>query len=391
MIGRYRDFGLAEDSLQDAWLLAAERWPVDGWPRDPAAWVYTAASRRAIDHLRRESSRQARHERADADDRGRELDELERREERWHSGIDDDRLRLIFTCCHPALGLEGRIALTLRSVAWLTTDEIAAAFGVPTATMAQRIVRAKNKIKSAGIPYRVPLGHELPDRLDGVLGVVYLVFNEAYLSARAAEPLRVDLAEEAIRLGRQLVELMPDEPEVLGLLALMLVHHARSAARFDRAGDLVLLEHQDRSQWDAELIAEGSTLVERALRRRTIGSYQLQAAIAALHSQAPSFEATDWAQIEQLYGVLARVDPSPVVALNRAVAIGFADGAEAGLTALDAVDDDLPQAHLLASARAEFLLRAGRRDEASAQFRLALELVGSDAERRHLERRLASV
>lgn len=278
LIGQFRDFQLAEESLQDAWLVAAEKWPVDGWPKQPAGWVYTVAARKALDTIRRERTRSDRHTSAQFEQTNRELDDLDRREERWHSGVDDDRLRLIFTCCHPAVDLEARIALTLRSVAWLTTEEIASAFGVPTATMAQRIVRAKAKIKSEGIPYRVPVGHELPDRLAAVLRVVYLVFNEAYLSGRPDEPIRVDLAEEAIRLARQLTELMPDEPEVGGLLALTLVQHARSAARFDDNGDLVVLEQQDRSRWDAEAIDEGSVILEAAMRRRSIGPYQLQAA-----------------------------------------------------------------------------------------------------------------
>lgn len=357
--------------------------------------MYTVAARRALDSIRSDRRRDAREEVAFDEAQRREDDELERRSERWHSGVDDDRLRLIFTCCHPALDLESRIALTLRSVAWLTTEDIAAAFGVPSATMGQRLVRAKRKIKSAQLPYRVPVGHELPDRLSGVLRVVYLVFNEAYLSSRAPETVRVDLADEAIRLGRALAELMPDEPEVLGLLALMLVQHARADARFDDAGDLLLLEDQDRSRWDRAMVDEGATILQGAMRRRTIGPYQLQAAINALHSEAESFEATDWPQIVALYGVLATIDRSPVVALNRAVAIGFADGADAGLQAVDAMiaelgDDRYPQPHLLRAARGEMLLRVGRRDEARSEFAAALDVVVSDAERRHLERRLAA-
>ncbi len=259
--------------------------------------------------------------------------------------------------------------------------------------MGQRLVRAKRKLKDADLPYRVPVGHELPDRLGGVLRVIYLVFNEAYLSARPTEPLRVDLADEAIRLGRALAELMPDEPEVLGLLALMLVQHARATARFDDVGDLLLLEHQDRSLWDRTMIAEGAEILERAMRRRSVGPYQLQAAIATLHSQAPGFDETDWPQIAALYGVLADADPSPVIALNRAVAIGFADGPDAGLAAIDDLVDGLdervrlPQPHLLFAARAEMLLRVGRTDEAIDAFDEALGCVASEAERRHLERR----
>ena len=388
LIGHYRDFQLAEEALQDAWLVAAEKWPVDGWPENPPGWVFTVASRKALDTIRSDRSRRERQQVANEEIERRELDDLDRRAERWHSGVDDDRLRLIFTCCHPDLDLESRIALTLRSVTWLTTDEIAQAFGVPTATMAQRIVRAKAKIKRAGIPYRVPVGHELPDRLAGVLRVVYLVFNEAYLSRRPDQPVRVDLAEEAIRLGRALADLMPDEPEVGGLLALMLAQHARADARFDDYGDLVLLEHQDRGRWDRAAIDEAGRILEAAMRRRSVGPYQLQAAIAALHSEATTFAETDWPQIAALYGLLAEIDPSPVIALNRAAAIGFADGPVAGLAALDEIDPThLPQPHLYAAARAEFLLLAGHEDQAADEFDRALASVTSDAERRHLERR----
>lgn len=372
-------------------MAAAERWPVDGWPERPDAWVLTVASRRALDTIRRERSRHDKQAAAHDGWAGDDLDELDRRAERWHSGVDDDRLRLIFTCCHPALDLDGRIALTLRSVAWLTTDEIAAAFGVPSTTMGQRISRAKARIKTAGVPYRVPVGHELPDRLAAVLRVVYLVFNEAYLSRRPDGPIRVDLAEEALRLGRALDELMPDEPEVGGLLALMLVQHARAAARFDVEGDLVLLEHQDRSAWDRTMLDEGTAVLERSLRRRSPGPYQLQAAIASLHSEASSFEATDWEQIVALYDVLATIDPSPVVAMNRAVAIGFADGPDAGLVALGRIDPErLPGAHLWHAARGEFLLQSDRPDEAATAFDVALSLPVAAAERRHLERRRAA-
>ncbi|MEQ8435917.1 MAG: RNA polymerase sigma factor [Ilumatobacter fluminis] len=392
LVGRFRDLTLAEESLQDAWLAAAEHWPVDGWPDRPDSWVYAVAARRALDTIkanrRRYDRERVAHEHADR----RVLDDVDRRLERWDSGIDDDRLRLIFTCCHPCLDVEAQIALTLRSVAWLTTDEIASAFGVPTSTMAQRIVRAKQRIARADVPYRVPSGAELPERIDAVLRVVYLVFNESYLSARPGRPLRVDLADEAIRLGRELAELMPDEPEAIGLLALMLVLHGRSPARFDGAGDLVLLADQRRDRWDHDSIAEGSALLEAAMRRRSVGPYQLQAAINALHSQAPTFDETDWTQIEALYGVLASVDPSPVVAMNRAVAIGHASGPEAGLRALDALDPErLPGQHLLHAARAEFLVRLDRHDEARAEFDRALGSVATEPERRHLERRRATL
>ncbi|HTH07568.1 MAG TPA: DUF6596 domain-containing protein, partial [Ilumatobacteraceae bacterium] len=352
--------------------------------------------RRALDRLSRESSRATRQRDADALQRGREIDALEHLEDQWISGIADDRLLLIFICCHPILDLDSRIALTLRSVAWLSTEEIAGAFGVPVATMAQRLVRAKARIKSAGVPYRVPTGAELPDRLAGVLRVVYLVFNEAYLSAKPATPVRVDLAEEAIRLGRQLAEAMPDEPEVFGLLALMLAQHARASARFDGDGELVLMEHQDRALWDRAAIEEAETLLAAALRRRSIGPYQLQAAIAETHNVASSWAETDWRQIADLYRVLAGIDPSPVVALNRAVAIGFADGFEAGLAAVDAIDatagsERMPQRHLFHAARAEMLAALDRRPEAAGEFAHALAHVTSDTERRHLKRRLATI
>lgn len=394
LIGHYRDFQLAEEALQDAWLVAAEKWPVDGWPDNPPGWVFTVASRKALDTIRRDRARRDRQQVAHVETERRELDELDRRVERWHSGVDDDRLRLIFTCCHPDLDLESRIALTLRSVTWLNTEEIAQAFGVPTATMAQRIVRAKAKIKRAGIPYRVPDGHELPDRLAGVLRVIYLVFNEAYLSRRPDEPVRVDLADEAIRLGRALAELMPDEPEAGGLLALMLAQHARAVARFDERGDLVLLEHQDRRRWDSAAIDEAGRVLEAAMRRRSVGAYQLQAAIAVLHSEAPLFAETDWPQIAALYGLLAEADPSPIIRLNRAVAVGFADGPAAGLAAIDELGPDeasLPQPHLFAAARAEFLTRLGERERAVTEFERALALVASETERRHLERRIRTV
>lgn len=392
LIGRFRDFQLAEESLQDAWLVAAETWPVDGWPDNPPGWIYTVASRKALDTLRRERNRSERQRTAHDEAERRDLDELDRREERWHSGVDDDRLRLLFTCCHPTLDPAARIALTLRSVAWLTTEEIAQAFGVPTPTMAQRLVRAKARLKDAGTPYRVPVGHELPDRLAAVLRVVYLVFNEAYLSTRPDEPIRVDLATEAIRLGRELADLMPDEPEAGGLLALMLLHHARAAARFDEHGDLVLLEHQDRTLWDHDLVAEGSAILEAAMRRRTPGPYQLQAAIAALHGQAPDFASTDWPQIAALYAVLSGIDPSPVVRLNAAVAVGFAEGPERGLAELATLEATrLPQPHLLHAARGELLLRAGDVEAARPEIEQALELVASAPERRHLSRRLADL
>jgi RNA polymerase sigma-70 factor (ECF subfamily) len=392
LIGQLRDFDDAEDALAEAWLLAAERWPVDGFPDEPAAWVLTVARRKAIDRIRREASRGDRQASAQrlADLRAEEPDEDAAA--RWASGVEDDRLRLLFTCCHPALSIDAQVSLTLRTVGGLTTPEIARAFHVPEATMAQRLVRAKRKIRVAGIPYRVPAGHELPDRLRGVAAVVYLVFNEGYLAAFGDEPIRHELADEAIRLGRCLAELMPDEPEVLGLLSMMLLHHSRRDARIDDAGEIVLVEHQDRSLWHRDEIAEGTALLDDALARRWPGRYQLQAAIAAIHANAPSFAATDFAQIAALYGELLRFDPSPVVELNRAIAVGFAGDWEVALGLVERLEaSGRPVAHHVAAARGELLARLGRPEEAAAAFDDALSLVTAPVERRHLERRSAEV
>jgi RNA polymerase sigma-70 factor (ECF subfamily) len=375
-----RDFDLAEEAWQDACEQALRTWPQRGVPRDPTAWLFTAARNRAIDRLRRE--RVGREKTAAA----MQIAELEALGDDMHE-IPDDRLRLLFTCCHPSLALDARVALTLRTVAGLSTKEIARAFLVPEPTLGQRLTRAKRKIRDAAIPYRVPPREALPDRLDGVRAVVYLVFNEGY-EATEGELIRTDLCAEAIRLARLVDHLIPDEPESRGLLALLLLQHARRAARTDPAGDLVTLEDQDRSTWDHELIDEGLALVDES---PGAGPYQLQAAIAACHDRAPRPEDTDWAQIASLYDELERVRPSPVVSLNRAVAVAMADGPDAGLRLLDPLADDLDGYHHLHAARADLLRRAGRAAEARTAYDRALALVGNDAERRYLERRRAAL
>jgi RNA polymerase sigma-70 factor (ECF subfamily) len=384
------DWDLAEECAQDAFARALERWPCDGVPRNPAAWLTTTARNRAVDRLRRAATGAAKLEEvavisgpdASGDGDGYELDD---------SGVEDDRLRLIFTCCHPALSRDAQVALTLRTLAGLTTPEIARAFLVPESTMAQRLVRAKHKIRNAGIPYRVPPGHLLPERTGAVLAVLYLLFNEGYSATTGAELVRVGLCAEAIRLARTLVGLMPDEPEATGLLALLLLTDARRTARVDDAGDLVPLEEQDRTRWDADAIAEGLHLLDAALRRREPGPYQVQAAIAACHAAAGEAGATDWVEIAALYRELVRMVPSPVVELNRAVAVGMADGPEAGLRLVDGLEESgaLAGYHLLPATRADLLRRLGRPAEAAAAYRVALGLASTDAERRYLARRLA--
>ncbi|MGW7610141.1 RNA polymerase sigma factor [Streptomyces sp. NPDC054766] len=368
------DIDLAEEAVQDAFTTAVAKWPETGIPPSPAGWIITTARNRAVDRLRRESTRAARHA---------EAVRLNAPDEPVEEGpVRDDRLRLIFTCCHPALAPQAQVALTLRLLGGLTTPQIARAFLVPETTMAQRIVRAKAKIRDAGIPYRIPRDADLPDRVKGVLAVVYLVFNEGYGG-------REDLCAEALRLGRLLVELMPDEPEALGLLALMLLIEARRPARVTADGDLVLLADQDRTRWDRDLIAEGQALVRRCLRRNRPGPYQIQAAINAVHSDAPTAAATDWGQIRRLYDQLMELASSPVVALNRAVAVAEVEGPETALALVEKLD--LDGYHAFHAVRADLLRRLGRHAEALRAYDAAITLTGSAPERAHLERARAAL
>lgn len=383
------DFDLAEEAMHDAFAAAVERWPVGGVPDNPRTWLVSAGRFRAIDAIRRRArfdrSQSAMAERltppSDSPDHA-DLDDE----------VRDDQLRLIFTCCHPALPPDGQVALTLREVCGLTTEEIARAFLTSAPTVAQRIVRAKAKIRDAGIPYQLPSTAELSARLDTVLRVVYLIFNEGYSASTGATLTRHDLSGEAIRLGRLLVELLPD-PEAVGLLALMLLAESRSAARSTDAGELVLLDEQDRSLWDGELITEGASLVRRALASRRFGPYAIQAAIAAVHAEAADARDTDWGEIVGLYDVLLRVDPSPVIALNRAAAVAMRDGPESGLALIDALlaGGELTDYRFAHSARAELCRRLGRTDEARAAYRRALELTTQEPERRFLERRVVGL
>ncbi len=379
------DFDLAEEALAEAFAAAVERWPAEGVPAHPRAWLVSAGRFRAIDRLRRAARFDAARG-AIADRLGSEAGPPPEVDD---EAVRDDQLRLIFTCCHPALSPEARVALTLREVCGLRTEEIARAYLSRTPAIAQRIVRAKAKIRDAGIPYEVPSRAELPERLDAVLQVIYLVFNEGYAATAGDAVTRTDLAVEAIRLGREMVELLPDT-ETLGLLALMLLHDSRRPARTSGDGTIVLLEDQDRTLWSREQIAEGTSLVERALRSGRAGPYALQAAIAALHAEAATPDATDWPQIAGLYDVLLRVEPTPVVELNRAVAIAMRDGPGAGLGLIDGILDrgELGAYHLAHSARGELLRRLGRRNEAAAAFQRALDLAAQEPERRFLEERL---
>jgi RNA polymerase sigma-70 factor (ECF subfamily) len=382
------DFDAAEEAVHDAFKAALEQWPREGVPANPRAWLVSTGRFKAIDAMRR----RARFDSLDEAGAERDVAVLDDRAWADEESVQDDRLRLIFTCCHPALATDAQVALTLREVCGLTTEEIAQAFLTRAPTLAQRIVRAKGKIRDARIPYQVPASSELPERLDAVLRVIYLVFNEGYAASSGSTVTRHDLSGEAIRLGRLLVELLP-EPEALGLLALMLLHESRREARMTPEGELVLLEHQDRRLWNRNLIHEGAGLVERAFASGRYGSYSIQAAIAAAHAEAPSADATDWAEIVGLYDVLLRLEPSPVVELNRAVAVAMRDGPAAGLVLVEAIlqRGDLTDYRLAHAARAELSRRLGRNADARASYERALALARQEPERRFLQKRIAEV
>ena len=383
------DFDLAEEALHDAFASAMEQWPREGIPANPRAWLVSAGRFKGIDALRRRARHDAsmaelaKQAEAETDDPAQKIDE---------EGIDDDRLRLIFTCCHPALPAEAHVALTLREVCGLTTEEIARAFLTSAPTVAQRIVRAKTKIKTARIPYQVPSRADLPERLDTVLHVVYLVFSEGYAASSGQSLMRADLSGEAIRLGRLLMQLLP-EPEVIGLLALMLLQESRRAARASPDGELILLEDQDRSLWNRRQIEEGRALVRQALASRRVGAYTLQAAIAAVHAEAPTAAGTDWAQIAGLYDVLLRIEPSPIIELNRAVAVAMRDGPRAGLELIDAIlaRGELTDYHLVYAARADLCRRIGKTADARLAYQRAIDLAAQEPERRFLQRRLSAL
>lgn len=382
------DFDLAEDALHDAFRVALEQWEEKGIPQNPRAWLVSTGRFKAIDKIRRLSRFDSMPEQY----AGQLEDDADNPAEQAEQSIKDDELRLIFTCCHPALSSDARVALTLREVCDLTTEEIAHAFLISPSTLAQRIVRAKAKIRDARIPYAVPTPDELPDRLDAVLQVIYLVFNEGYYASSGDSLTRIDLSNEAIRLGKLLRDLLPD-PEVYGILALMLLHESRRMARTTPTGDLILLEDQDRSLWNRDYIKEGLSLVQQAFSTNRVGSYTIQAAIAAVHAEAKDTESTDWSQIAGLYGLLMRLNPSPVVELNRAVAVAMRDGPRAGLKIIDAILErgDLSEYHLAYSARAELCRRLGRTSDAKISFERALALAQQEPERRFIKRKLSEL